>query len=200
MTLRSRLRAVAGAAALTALAPAVAHASWDFFIIGQHQLVAEPFCPENARQADGSLMSIRGNEALFSLLGCRYGGDCRTNFALPDMRGRTTAGAYLANPAPGFALGNVGGEPAPLAMAHMPAHTHQLRASPEDPESDSPQGHYLATPLSRPAYAASGTSMRTMSAQSLSTAGAGAILSPGYSPVTAVTHCIIVNGLYPSRN
>lgn len=44
------------------------------------------FCPRGSLPADGRLLEIRSNTALFSLLGTLYGGDGRTTFALPDLR------------------------------------------------------------------------------------------------------------------
>lgn len=50
------------------------------------------FCPRGYMPADGSLLPIAQNTALFSLLGTTYGGDGRTTFALPDLRGRSALG------------------------------------------------------------------------------------------------------------
>ena len=57
--------------------------------IGEIMLVAFTFCPRDWTECDGQLLSINSNQALFSLLGTTYGGDGRTNFALPDLRGRS---------------------------------------------------------------------------------------------------------------
>src|SRR4029079_17228492 len=47
------------------------------------------FAPKAWAQCNGQLLPINQNQALFSLLGTNFGGDGRTNFALPDLRGRT---------------------------------------------------------------------------------------------------------------
>ena len=59
---------------------------------GEVRLFAGTFAPMNWALCDGSVLEIRGNSALFSLLGDRYGGDGRTTFALPDLRGRMVIG------------------------------------------------------------------------------------------------------------
>lgn len=70
--------------------------------------VAANFCPRGSLPADGRLLQISSNNALFSLLGTNYGGDGRTTFGLPDLRGRSAAGV----PQSGGGLGTMsdGGE------------------------------------------------------------------------------------------
>ena len=57
--------------------------------IGQIIMMGSTFCPRGTANLDGQLLPISQNQALFSLLGTTYGGDGRTTFALPDMRGRS---------------------------------------------------------------------------------------------------------------
>ncbi len=54
--------------------------------LGQIQLFPYSFAPRDWAPCNGQLLQISENAALFSLLGCTYGGDCRTTFALPDLR------------------------------------------------------------------------------------------------------------------
>ena len=61
--------------------------------LGEIVTVGFNFCPRGTLEADGRLLPINQNQALFSLLGTMYGGDGRTTFALPDLRGRTIIGA-----------------------------------------------------------------------------------------------------------
>lgn len=74
---------------------------------------------------DGRTMSIMDNQALYSLLGNAYGGDGRTTFALPDLRGRVPIGEGIG---PGLTrryLGSRGGtETVPLVVGNLPEHTH----------------------------------------------------------------------------
>ncbi|WP_284126056.1 phage tail protein [Parerythrobacter aestuarii] len=83
----------AGAAlvAATALPTSTAAQSGDRYL-GEIIMVGMNFCPRGTLEADGRLLPISQNTALFSLLGTMYGGDGRTTFALPDLRGRVPVG------------------------------------------------------------------------------------------------------------
>ena len=79
---------LAGSAALATMSVAApAKASSEPFL-GEIMMVGYMFCPRNWMEANGQLLSISQNTALFSLYGTTYGGDGRTTFALPDLRGR----------------------------------------------------------------------------------------------------------------
>ncbi len=95
--------------------------------IGQINLFAGNFAPRGWAFCDGQLLPINQNEALFSLLGTMYGGDGRTTFALPDLRGRTPvhpgSGPGLTNRRLGERLGL---EDYALTVGQLPSHTHVL--------------------------------------------------------------------------
>jgi microcystin-dependent protein len=57
-------------------------------LLGEIMMVGFNFAPRGWAFCDGQLLAISSNTALFSLLGTTYGGDGRTTFALPDLRGR----------------------------------------------------------------------------------------------------------------
>lgn len=63
-------------------------------VLGEVTMFAGNFAPSGRPFADGSLLAISGNEALFSLLGTQFGGNGVTTFALPDLRGRDVIGAF----------------------------------------------------------------------------------------------------------
>ena len=85
------LAAALAGALMAGTAPA-AHAGPDEYL-GEIITAGFNFCPRGTLEADGRLLPIAENSALFSLLGTLYGGDGRTTFALPDLRGRTAIGA-----------------------------------------------------------------------------------------------------------
>ena len=60
--------------------------------LGEVKIFAGNFTPRDWAPCDGRLIPISQNTALFSLLGTTYGGNGRTNFALPDLRGRVPIG------------------------------------------------------------------------------------------------------------
>ena len=98
--------------------------------LGSIVLFAGNFAPRGWAFCEGQLMSIAQNTALFAILGTTYGGDGRTTFALPDLRGRVPMGSGNG---PGITprnLGQSGGnERVALAQTQMSVHTHALDAS-----------------------------------------------------------------------
>src|SRR6476659_9260979 len=92
------------------------------------------FAPRGWAWCDGQLMPLSQNTALFSLLGTTYGGDGKSNFALPDLQGRAP---MHPGQGPGLSLhdlGETGGsETVSLLESEIPSHTHTLRADALDP-------------------------------------------------------------------
>lgn len=96
--------------------------------IGTICTVASTFCPRGTLEADGRILSTTQNQALFSLLGFNYGGDGRTNFALPDMRGRSPVGIGTSTQGQNIPLGGKRGQEfVKLTSAQLPYHTHAFR-------------------------------------------------------------------------
>ncbi|MDP0499715.1 MAG: tail fiber protein [Verrucomicrobiota bacterium JB022] len=99
--------------------------------IGNIAIFGGPYNPANWATCDGTLLSIAGNEALYSIIGTMYGGDGRTNFALPDLRGRvplhrdSRPGTFYS-----FLQSMMGGqEIVSLTIPQMPAHTHAVTST-----------------------------------------------------------------------
>src|SRR5688500_11003384 len=85
------------------------------------------FAPGGWAQCNGQLLPINQNQALFSLLGTTFGGDGRTTFALPDLRGRAIVGNGQGPGLSSYALGQRGGsESVTLAETQLPAHAHAI--------------------------------------------------------------------------
>ena len=93
------------------------------YYIGQIMAVAFNFAPKGWALCNGQLLPINQNQALYSLLGTTYGGDGKTQFALPDLRGRVITGAW---PRPGQ---RGGAEAVALTASQMPTHAHAFPAS-----------------------------------------------------------------------
>jgi hypothetical protein len=99
--------------------------------LGEILMFAGNFAPGGYLPADGRLMSISENEALFTLLGTTYGGDGQSTFALPDLRGRTPIGIGQGpGLTPRVAGEQLGVETVTLTQNNLPAHTHVLPTSP----------------------------------------------------------------------
>lgn len=96
------------------------------------------YCPQGYAEANGSTLSVSGNEALYSLLGNTYGGNPPSTFGLPDLRARTAIGIGAGpNMTPVVAGQLYGTEKIALTAAQLPAHTHAATFA---PGSGAPQG------------------------------------------------------------
>lgn len=163
--------------------------------IGQISMFGGNFAPRGWAVCDGQLLPIASYSALFSILGTTYGGDGRTNFGLPDLRGR--APVHNGN-GPGLSpvsLGEKGGaESFTITSANqLPAHSHQVAASTGDQTTNRPTNGYLAAG-NRYTTATPNASMGPTE-----TTGAGAPIGHR-SPYTAVNFIIALQGIFPSRN
>lgn len=98
--------------------------------IGEIKMFGGNFAPRNWALCDGQLLPISQNTALFSILGTTYGGDGRTTFALPDLRGRTPVHPGHGPGLSDHRLGSKGGqEEVTLTEMNMPAHTHDAKTN-----------------------------------------------------------------------
>ena len=94
-------------------------------MIGTMCVFAGNFAPRSYALAQGQILPISQNQALFSILGTTYGGDGRTTFALPDTRGRALIGAGRGPGLSDYRLGQRGGfEFVTLTVNQMPSHNH----------------------------------------------------------------------------
>lgn len=162
------------------------------------------FAPRGWAFCDGQLLAISQNDALFSLLGIIYGGDGRTTFGLPDLRGR--APMHYGS-GPGLtprSLGKKGGaEQVTLTANQMPAHSHALfglQATGNPADTSDPTGNSLAMAN---IYRAENPNV-DMSAGSVSVTGTpgntgGGQVHENMAPFTAVHFIIALVGIYPSR-
>ncbi|MEE4118963.1 MAG: tail fiber protein [Paracoccaceae bacterium] len=196
----TRIKALSAAAATTlalglSAAPSLAQEAY----IGEVRIFAGVFCPRSWAPAEGQLLAISGNEALFSLLGTTYGGDGRTNFALPDLRGRGPMGIGSGPGLTPRRQGEKGGaETVTLTEGQLPAHSHSLNALSSGGDNPSPTGNLLANDGTDRIYGA-GTADTTLSAEAVGSTGSAEPVSV-IQPYLAVRYCVALQGLYPSRN
>jgi len=180
--------------------------------IGEIILFGGNFAPRTWAFCEGQLLPIASNTALFSILGTTYGGDGRTTFALPDLRGRS---AMQQGRGPGLStrtLGQRGGfETTTLTVANMPSHSHvaQMSVSNADSNISTPvAGVSIATPGSTVARAFNGTDgfanatpnveLNTATV-SLSNTGSGTAFN-NMEPYLALNFVICLQGTFPSRS
>lgn len=187
--------------------------------IGELMLVPYTFCPRSWTEAAGQLLPINQHQALFSLLGTNYGGDGRTTFGLPDLRGRVPLGFGQGPGLTNVTLGQKGGtETATMSVNQMPSHTHAattavtvdatLSASSATATAAAPGGNVLANTDRNNAYHA-GPADANMNASAIAATGTGTtiITSTGGGqpfsirpPYQGLRWCIALQGIFPSRN
>ena len=164
--------------------------------LAEIRLTSFAFAPKGWALCNGQLLPINQNQALFAILGTTYGGDGRTNFALPNLQGRAPMHASGTHP-----LGEAGGEEAhTLTAGEMPAHGHALRASGKVAASSSPNGGVLAAVPrgGTPAYTAP-ASMVPLNPAAIGANGGGQP-HENRPPFLTVHFIIALQGIFPSRN
>ena len=167
--------------------------------IGEIRLFAFSVVPKGWIQCNGSLLSIAQNQALFSILGTTYGGDGRTTFGIPDLRGRVPMsfgqGTGLQNYPQGTKAGTEG---VSLTNAQGVAHTHTVMASPAPATTSAPAGNLLAVPVpGTSAYASSG-SVAPMSSSEVTTTGGQP--HENRQPSLVIAYCMALTGIFPPRS
>jgi len=172
--------------------------------LGDIMMVGFNFCPRGWVAAEGQLLPINQNQSLYSLLGTTYGGDGRTSFALPDLRGRAINGQ---GDGPGLSQrrqGQKGGSDSKvMTQDTMASHNHLVNANNQDGDKPGPGGKLLA------AAPTGGTGNETiystephtvtMAAGMIGNTGGNAAIDT-HDPFLSLYHCIATEGLFPSRN
>jgi microcystin-dependent protein len=156
------------------------------------------FAPKGWAWCDGQLLPLSQNTALFSLLGTTYGGNGKSNFALPDLQGRAP---MHPGQGPGLSLhdlGETGGsETVSLLESEIPAHSHSLVASQADGVERTPNGQLLATGIGISAYQTPGP-LTQLSPNGLAPAG-GDQPHNNLQPYLTFYFCIALQGVFPPR-
>ena len=185
---------------LAAAGVPMAHGQATEPFLGQLALLPYTFCPRGWTEANGQLVAISSNTALFSLLGTTYGGDGRTNFALPDLRGRVPLGQGQGPGLSNIQLGEQSGaESVTLMTNQMPMHTHALQVSSQAATHAAPANtRVLAATQNAGSYVAAAPDT-TLAAGSVGVSGGGQPFSVR-NPYLGMRWCIALQGIFPSRN
>ena len=162
--------------------------------LSQISIFSFAFAPRGWALANGQLLPINQNQALFSLLGTTYGGDGRTTFQLPNLQGRVAM--HMGS---GFSLGQVGGtESVTLITSELPSHTHAANSNKNAGGAASPSGAV---------WAADGNGNLPYSSVGGSSMASGAVGFTGGSqphnnlaPYETLSFCIALQGIFPSQN
>lgn len=171
--------------------------------LGQITVFAFGLVPQGYAPCDGRLLSINQNQALYSLLGTQFGGDGRTNFGLPDLRGRVVTGR-----SPSHSRGSAGGaERIALTGDGVPQHTHSVFAAIDPGTAYVPTASSLMSTVTAPTPPASMNVYRQtdwsndtgLADATLATAGGGQP-HENMQPFAVVNYCIAIGpgANYPS--
>ena len=165
--------------------------------MGEIRLFPWDWAPRGWMLCSGQLLSIAQNSALFALLGTTYGGDGRTTFALPDLRGRVPIDRSSAEPQGA----RDGVENVTLTAATMPQHSHAMIGTSTVATLKAPTGHAFANDTSPAAdfYAAATNPLTTLSPNTIAVTG-GTQPHNNMQPFLVLNYCIAMQGIFPSRN
>ncbi|MGA2045730.1 MAG: tail fiber protein [Roseiarcus sp.] len=178
--------------------------------LGQILTFAGAFAPVGYMQCVGQTLSISQYSALYSLIGTNFGGDGVNSFKLPDLQGRTPihmgAGVGLSP----YVIGQIGGqETVALTTSQMPGHGHLVSVATgmgaANASATPGVATYLGDEYENPSTKAvsylpfAGQAQVNLANASLGQAGGG-LPHPNIQPFLAITYCIAVAGVFPSRN
>jgi microcystin-dependent protein len=158
------------------------------------------FAPKGWSWCDGQLLPLSQNTALFSLLGTTYGGNGKSNFALPDLQGRAP---MHPGQGPGLSLhdlGETGGsETVSLLESEIPSHAHGLRGDKNVAESPDPGANSMARGSSINIYQTNtSANLQAMAGEALAPAG-GDQPHNNLQPFLTFYFCIALQGVFPPR-
>ena len=167
--------------------------------LGEIIMFGGNFAPRGWAFCDGQLLPISQNQALFSLLGTIYGGDGRTTFALPDLRGRVSIHQGNGPGLSDYRLGSKGGaENVTLTAAQIPAHNHAIKAANQGGDDSDPTTANGFGSAANDLYleTAPGTTMQN---GIMSNTG-GNQQHTNIQPYLAINFIIALQGTFPSRS
>ncbi|GAB6260108.1 phage tail protein [Photobacterium sp. R1] len=163
-------------------------------------LFAGNYSPEQWAYCYGDVVPIVNNEALYSLLGTTNGGDGRTTFALPDLRGRVPVGMGQGK---GLTLRNQGSrfgeESVVLDIKNLPEHTHSLIASSDSAVSPEPSSSFVLGKANQYFANPAAEDMVAMKTDAIASTGRG-LAHNNMASVLALNFIICTAGVYPQRS
>ncbi|MFC4306966.1 phage tail protein [Cohnella boryungensis] len=165
--------------------------------VGEIRMFAGAYAPEGWALCDGQILNIKEYQILYTVLGTTYGGDGKTTFALPDLRGRLPI--HISHPYP---LGASGGtETVTLLTSQLPVHTHLPLASTlpntDATAKDSPEGAFWGNTKGITNYLENPTLNAAMNSAAVSSVG-GNMAHENLMPYMVISFIISTQGIFPS--
>jgi len=177
--------------------------------IGEVRVFTFNFAPVGWLSCDGTLYPIQQYQALFAIVGTLYGGDGRTTFGVPNLKGDAICGVGLApqggtvNRQQGVQYGETS---VTLTQAQMPAHTHQLvrqgggwtyNKKLSGPTANAALGGMLESTGAVATLTSTGAPNLALAPQTISAYGAGGA-HENRQPLQVFNICIAYEGVFPS--
>lgn len=172
--------------------------------VGEIRMFAGNFAPRGWAFCDGQLLAVSQNDALFSLLGTIYGGDGRTTYGLPDLRGRIPihagSGPGLSNRRLGSKAGT---EKETITVNQLPSHNHTWKATTANASNRTPVAtpntNAYAQPLNTQVYSDNISNETGFNGSMVGNTG-GSRSHTNLQPFLCIHFIIALFGIYPSRN
>jgi microcystin-dependent protein len=168
--------------------------------LGEIRIMAFNFAPKGWALANGQIMSISQNNALFALLGTTYGGNGVQTFALPNLQSRVPVSFGTDSIGNAYVLGQIGGQEShALAISEIAVHGHGTvqGTSTSAGTTAVPTGNVLAGVSD--VYTSDTSHPVVLAPSAVSTVGS----NQGHEnrqPFLALNFCIALQGIFPSRN
>ncbi len=170
--------------------------------IGEIRIFSGNYAPRGWMMCEGQILPISLYSALFTIFRNTYGGDGVTNFALPDLRGRTVVGIGQGPGLSPYTEGQQGGaESVTLNTNQLPPHSHRVTASDQPASQPGAALSYLPSNPARgspPLYAGSKGGAPSM-AQDMIQPTVGSASVATVTPYTCINYIIALEGIYPAR-
>ncbi len=161
--------------------------------LSEIKIVSFNFPPKGWALCNGQLLPINQNQALFALLGTRYGGNGQTNFALPNLRGQVPI--HMGN---GHTLGETGGSTAvTVNIQQLPTHLHAVQATTTQGNSNQTNGGLFA--LSQTPVYSQPTALTALNPVTTTSVG-GSQPHNNMMPYLVLNFIIALQGIFPSQN
>ncbi len=162
--------------------------------MGELKIVSFNFPPKGWAFCNGQLLPINQNQALFALFGTTFGGDGRTTFGLPDMRGRVGVGQGA-----GITLGERAGQAShSVTISELPIHTHTAQVQPANASTGTPNNNLLAGAPSF-AYRNNLSNLVNLVAGTIGNTG-GSQAHDNTQPYLVLNVIVALQGIFPSQS
>lgn len=168
--------------------------------VGEIRVVGFNFPPTGWAHCNGQLLPISQNTALFSLLGTFYGGDGKSTFALPDLRGAAPLHQGQGQGLSEYVLGQIDGAPTvTLLTSEIPAHNHGLLARNDPAELQAPAPD-RAMARSTAGFAYSTAQPNVMLHPQAASVAGGSLPHNNMQPSLVMNFIIALQGIFPPRS